>query len=330
MRIDSIPGVSTTDAGALKNRRLVTLDDVWRLVGPNFGEGVQRAAQTTGEPGRRIVDLLAQGECVLPDDSKSLVQRRWLDIVLLAFSLLLAVLAVRAIGVMTGAPLGIGIPGEVIVARHDLESGHALIRATDLRLVRIASNSKYVKPSDLPDGAILVRDVPRGAPLRGADVQRLQVIATHDIPMGQRIDRSAVTLAWSAYQPLAALQLDAVVGHTAVLPVHSGSTLVQALVSQAGAPPGEPSLELLSIPVSSTALASSLTPGMKVSLMFVSRDLSKTGQTESPYTLKDVSVRAVEQKTGAVSLVIALSSTDRVSIAPYLENFDVFVTEPER
>jgi hypothetical protein len=141
------------------------------------------------------------------------LRRHLFDLILLFALISVGFLILRAAGILPDWPPPVGLSESVVVTRRDLKAGEVLQLDRDLSIARLPLKENYFKsPSDL-EGLILRQDVSAQKPLRTENLERMQLVATKDIPGGEKIARDAVTLAWSPYNAKALLRPESAVDH---------------------------------------------------------------------------------------------------------------------
>jgi hypothetical protein len=141
------------------------------------------------------------------------LRRHLLDLILVFGVISLGFLILRATGILANWPPPVGLSESVVVTRRDLKAGNVLRLDRDLSIARLPLKESYFKSASDLEGLILRQDVSAQKPLRTENLVRLQVVATKDIPGGEKIAKDAVTLAWSPYHAKALLRPESAVDH---------------------------------------------------------------------------------------------------------------------
>jgi hypothetical protein len=140
-------------------------------------------------------------------------RRHMLDWILLLSLLSLGFLTLRAAGVFSNYPAPLGLSESVVVTSRDLKAGDALQLSRDVATVRLPLKWNYFTSTIALDGLIMREDVSAQKPLRAENLLQLQLVATRDIPGGEKIVKDAVALAWSPYQAKALVSPASAVDH---------------------------------------------------------------------------------------------------------------------
>jgi hypothetical protein len=149
--------------------------------------------------------------------------------VLAAWLLMLVALTLRAVGFFQGLPEPLGLRDQALVAADNLESERVL-RQGDFYPALLPFENDYFRPGDKLEGLILARSVSGQKPLRFQDVLRRQVIATKELQTDAIIQKEDVTLAWTVYQPGAALTTEEVCGRKTTHPIRKDGAVLSAFI----------------------------------------------------------------------------------------------------
>lgn len=150
--------------------------------------------------------------------------------VLVGGLLAVLVLTLRAAGALPWLPSMLALRDQVLVTADDMEAGRTL-KPGDLYPALLPLENDYFKPGANLEGLILARKISSRTALRTRDVLRSQVVATNDIKANAVIRKEQVTLAWTPYQPGAALTLEEVYGHKATQPLRKDGIILSEFVA---------------------------------------------------------------------------------------------------
>ncbi len=230
--------VSKQEEKELRQEKILTDDDLWRVVGKDFEAGIEDLAGRTGIPRDRLIEILAG--CVVKEPEPAEPRRlAWasqhaLDLLALFAVLFLTFLSLRAGGWLSGWPAPWGLTEKIPVTAKLLQKGH-VVRSTDI--VEAWFNpepGQFRNPRDV-EGFRLAKDLPTGSLIHFADVQREQIVALRDIARGSPVPAEAIASRWSAYHPDAVLDPWKVIGRQLQHSVHKGEVISE---EQIGRPAG--------------------------------------------------------------------------------------------
>lgn len=191
---------------------ITTFDQLWERIGANYDEGIELVAHTKGVSVERLREVLIEQALREKDQAgSSLLVRNWLVVALVTGLLVLVSLVLRLLGTFAWLPPPLGVSTSIIVAANELAVGD-VIRPEDLARARRPLTTDSFTETTVLEGLVVGQAVRRGQPLRFGTLTRLQVAATEDLGAGVIVPTTAITLAWSTYDPTAATQLSQVEG----------------------------------------------------------------------------------------------------------------------
>ncbi|HKQ50894.1 MAG TPA: SAF domain-containing protein [Pyrinomonadaceae bacterium] len=281
--ISTLEGINSDEVNKLCGAQLSTVEEFLACVEPNFEDGIRAVSGRTGITPERLIQLLPLARVpvhLLPDEwivgvTKRVLRteaydpwrkrckfglqrfgrglkghwRGWKDnlpiFVLLAGMLLLLVLTLRAAGGLQWLPSPVGLHAQALVTADDLDSEKSdrVLKPDDLYPALLPPESDYFKPGDKLDGLVLARSVSARTPLRFSHVLRQQVVAARDVQANAVIRRADITLAWTTYQPGAALSLEEVCGRQALQAIRKDGVILSRLVNPEPKAPPAPRCE---------------------------------------------------------------------------------------
>jgi flagella basal body P-ring formation protein FlgA len=248
--ISYLEGINSDEVESLCRVGVGTVEDFMSRIQPNFNYGIMNMSLKSGLKPARLIQIVP-AECLpadvlpniwledvtarvleeAPPDDPWLKRCRlgaqrvargfrgvWLGwrenlpIVGLVFGLLLIlILTVRAVGGMRWLPWPLGFRDRALIVANDMPSGR-VIKSEDFYQALLPFQKDHFRPDDGLQGLVLARTVSRGMPLRFQDTLRQQVIAVTDIQANTTIEKEDVSVAWRAYEPGAALDVNEVFG----------------------------------------------------------------------------------------------------------------------
>jgi hypothetical protein len=265
--VELLEGITPNEVEKLKAQKIFGLNDLWTAIGGDKLElsKIESLASRTKISSDRLVELLPAplidllyAELLRRADDLSLdvsgassgakpsrkgiwrqvslaaknfgpwLRRHLVDLILIGGVLALALVVVRATGLLDNSSLG--LYPTVVITRRDLKTGTVVRIHRDLSYARFPLKENYFASTSALDGLILKRDVSAQKPLRWDDLLRFQVVATRDIAADEMIPADAVKLDWSTYDPTAMVRLDDVKNHKNRYAIRKDNVITQTAI----------------------------------------------------------------------------------------------------
>jgi hypothetical protein len=258
--IEKLDGIAPDEIVKLRQSGLATTEQFLARVDVNRAQSIEELAAETTLSAARLIELVPTMNVPVntwPDEwihdltvrllqqdraegsfnqFKSDFKKSWISwqtnlpiLMLCAGLICLLVLGLRATGMLGALPHPLGLRDKVLIAARDLKSGSAL-RSSDLSEALLPPGDDYFKGADKLDGLVLARNLSGRKPLRHGDVLRPQVRANRDIPADAPIEKEALDLVWSPYQPGAALRLEDVSAHRSKQPLRKDAIILSEFI----------------------------------------------------------------------------------------------------